>query len=293
MTMTNRPNRQMFGSARDKLDRARHHFSDLQQELVAYKSLNPFDIRAVVLDDRVEIRVAVRVPIPPIVTLVAGDCIHNLRSALDHIAYESVAKVGTSNCDFPIWTREGSDFSQSEWRKLVRAKVPGGNAASLRRYLEAIRPLRGGADEYLWSLHRLDIFDKHRLLLAVYATTEFITAVTSAHGVEVNEDGTEVHVPNIGEVEARFIPATQFPIEDGTVLAEFTTEEYADLRSFKPLLSIALAEPETLAGHDLESAIDELIEKIDGLIDDVEAFLRPPLTSSSPMNPTSITGGSS
>lgn len=38
--MTNLPEPEMFRSARDKIERARHHFVDLQSELREYKSPN-------------------------------------------------------------------------------------------------------------------------------------------------------------------------------------------------------------------------------------------------------------
>lgn len=263
----------MFRSARDKIERARHHFVDLQSELREYKSRKPFQLIEVADGDSVEIQVRVTERIPTAITLVLGDCVHNLRSALDHIVYEAVAKAGTSNCDFPIWSRASNEFTQKDWKTFVRNKVQGGNAAALRRYLETLRPYVGGNDEYLWVLHRLDIIDKHRLLLAVCAATDSIKTVSFVDGVQVNGDGTNEAIQNMGELELDFIPAERYPLDDGTVLLRLSTEEMAHLKSMTPRLSIALAEPEPLAGRELESAIGELIGKIDVFVNDSENFL--------------------
>ena len=264
----------IFQSARDKIERARHHFGDLKTELAEYKSRNPFNLVDVTEGDSVEVQVVVKEEIPKALTLILGDCVHNLRSALDHIVFESVARPGTRNCDFPIWNGKSSDFSQTKWTAFVEDKVQGRNAVVLRRYLGALRAFQQGADEYLWVLHRLDIIDKHRLLLAVCAATDSIKTVTCVHGVRVNADGTTEAIPNVGELELVFVPEKRFPLDDGTVLLTLEKEQWADLKSMTPRLSIALAEPEPLAGHELEPAIRELIERVDSFVDNAELFVQ-------------------
>jgi hypothetical protein len=98
-------------------------------------------------------------------SIIAGDAIHNLRSALDLLAYQLVdaysGKAGDATA-FPIWRTEGQFL--------------GGSAGYMRgahpdaiRVMRNLKPYKGG-NETLWRLHRLDATDKHRLLLAVGAT---------------------------------------------------------------------------------------------------------------------------
>lgn len=104
--------------------------------------------------------------IPPVIPLIAGDVIHNLRSALDHLAYHLVY-VGTGgagpfkNVYFPI----------SRSTELYRAER-GGKVRGMRQdavdAIDAIEPYRGGAGHTLWQLHALNIIDKHRLILTGY-----------------------------------------------------------------------------------------------------------------------------
>ena len=48
------------------------------------------------------------------------------------------------------------------WKKFLM-RVP---AAIISHIVDAIQPYSGGAGDPLWSLHKLDIEDKHRLLIA-------------------------------------------------------------------------------------------------------------------------------
>jgi hypothetical protein len=97
----------------------------------------------------------------------AGDVIHNLRSALDHLAWE-LAKWKTGeprkprNCCFPI----GRDF---ENYKSVRAGgAVAGMSPEATKAIDDLCPYKDGAaisSEPLWRIHHLDIVDKHRHLL--------------------------------------------------------------------------------------------------------------------------------
>ena len=101
-------------------------------------------------------------PLPSSLSLLAGDVIHNLRSALDHLIYQLViangAKPDTSTA-FPLWRTKA----------LFMAKCPGsakGMSQKAFDILYGLKPYKRG-NPSLWTLHRLDIIDKRRLLLAV------------------------------------------------------------------------------------------------------------------------------
>jgi hypothetical protein len=96
----------------------------------------------------------------------AGDVIHNLRSALDHLAWE-LAKWETGfppeprDCFFPI----GRD---RENYKSMKRRAVAGMSPEAKKAIHKLRPYKGG-NEALWRIHHLDIVDKHRhLLIAGY-----------------------------------------------------------------------------------------------------------------------------
>jgi len=99
-----------------------------------------------------------------------GDAVHNLRAALDLLACEAVERSGQSPKDvhFPFaqtaseLTSPGGGMIQR--KKFNRARS---DAQTLLLALEPHGEPHGNA--LLWALHRLDLTDKHRDLLAVAA----------------------------------------------------------------------------------------------------------------------------
>jgi len=87
----------------------------------------------------------------------AGDAIHNLRSALDHLAWHlSHWETGepSEGCAFPI-ARSLPDYESIKTRKVA------GMSPEAQEAIDKLRPYKGG-NEPLWMIHYLDIVDKHR-----------------------------------------------------------------------------------------------------------------------------------
>ncbi len=104
----------------------------------------------------------------------AGDIVHNLRSALDHLAYalcvagpggEAGAYRARKQIYFPIANGE-EDYRTSRHRE----KVLGLSKPGLDEILDATEPYRGGKGEALYHISELDKADKHRLLVTVAFT---------------------------------------------------------------------------------------------------------------------------
>ena len=102
-----------------------------------------------------------------------GDCLHNLRSALDHLAYNLV-RVSGPNPDnqvtFPV--------CPNEFRidKCTGAEEPALKIAvrpDIREWIDSVQPYKGtDTGRRLLTLHDLDVIDKHRSqLVAVFAAT--------------------------------------------------------------------------------------------------------------------------
>lgn len=81
-----------------KIDRAREHLDSLRQEIRTFGEDKPYGATPKFNDDFTELDVVVEFDNPNVLAqwgLLFGDCVHNFRSALDHIVYEiAIAESG-------------------------------------------------------------------------------------------------------------------------------------------------------------------------------------------------------
>lgn len=149
-----------------KLGRARKHLNDLHAEIQAFFATGPYVVRT--RRDPTTRRLVYYVhsvrPTPAQLADIAGDAVHALRSALDHLAYQLVIS-GTgqpgpfSHVYFPIWdTRKEHDAKKTRQTRGMTAAALGA--------IDAVQPYQGG-NQVLWRLHKLDNIDKHRELITV------------------------------------------------------------------------------------------------------------------------------
>ena len=104
-------------------------------------------------------------PIVPFnVPATACDVIQNLRSCLDHLAYQ-LARVGTADAEpsrlvsFPI-------FEDEVKYESGRASRVAGMRPDAVKSIDALKPYKGG-NELLWRLHDLSNIEKHRLIVTL------------------------------------------------------------------------------------------------------------------------------
>jgi len=111
--------------------------------------------------------------IPPEITLIAGDVIQNLRTALDYLACGLVRwnhKAPTSHTEFPIF--DHAPVTPSDEARF-RRKVKGMRQEAIDA-ISATHPYQGG-DDTLWRLHRLNRIDKHNMLITAWGNITSIT----------------------------------------------------------------------------------------------------------------------
>ena len=90
-----------------KIERAKKHIADLHLACEAFFSSRPYDIRVETNPDKLERSyhlVSIR-EVPDEIISICGDALHNLRSALDHLAFQLVLVAGnkpTRRTCFPI-----------------------------------------------------------------------------------------------------------------------------------------------------------------------------------------------
>jgi hypothetical protein len=156
----------LFTGPRLKIERAKHHINDLQSRVHEFETGNVHDVIIKPNADRghdvLETRIVQAVPTE--FALVIGDALHNLKAALDLVVNEVViTRLGSSD----DYTR----FPVREDRKKLEAAVNGSQVAQASKavasfIVDRVKPYYAGNDT-IWALHRLNILDKHRLLLPV------------------------------------------------------------------------------------------------------------------------------
>jgi hypothetical protein len=132
-----------------------------------------------------------RQPADPYIQLLIGDCVHNLRQALDHLAYALAISVHQADpppnqhcTEWPI--RNTPIALERGIANYVGAKkrMPAGMYAAI----DGLQPYKGGNRELLTLLHALDNRDKHRFLPVIAGTAEVPALRLSATGnVNVND----------------------------------------------------------------------------------------------------------
>ena len=186
-----------------RLKRALYHLECLKVEVdtwagkCPYRTWSDFDV-----DNRYKVTcLQVLDPPPDHLSHIIGDCIHNLRAALDHLALElaivhkrgKVSKAIEHDSAFPIQRRRNP--------KDLKCKLRGIDPRA-RAIIEGLQPYERGdrfRGDYLWQLHWLDIEDKHRLphvaLLAQRGSGLFIPDNLNAEDIEFFWDPVENLAP--------------------------------------------------------------------------------------------------
>jgi hypothetical protein len=151
---------------RVKLVRARAHLSALETEVTPLQGQNLWVVGTKEGEPTGRDYFNPRpLPIVPFnVPATACDVIQNLRSCLDHLAYQ-LACVGTPDADpsrfvsFPI-------FEDAERYESGKASRVAGMRPDTVKAIDALKPYKGGND-LLWRLHDLSNIEKHRLIVTL------------------------------------------------------------------------------------------------------------------------------
>ena len=175
----------MFDSALQKLERAETHLNQLEAEAREFFASNPYPISQEFHADSAyhRWRADVRKPFPDCWPFLVGDCVHNARSALDHLAWEAAGSVRDDTwTQFPIFgTSAKYSAERVKWlddagRKLVRES----------------QPFFAPENKPLLAVQVLDAEDKHKKLAVLLALpdTQIVLASISnaAEGNVIHQD---------------------------------------------------------------------------------------------------------
>lgn len=237
-------------SAYRKVTQARHHLKTLQLETRAFTETDPYQFTTEFDEEgigHVRFKTGGKT-IPKRLSLIAGDAVYNLRSALDHLVYQlALLQGGTGETNgFPIFEEPAKYRHHAN--RLLRDVSP-----DHRARIEALQPYHivfqlnprripkeFETHAWLFTIGRLANLDKHRLLLAgqaiAPAATPKFEGVRRATGqwrgegswVGV-EDGAELftitELEPLGELsEVKVKPNPVFTITFGD--SQFTAEQF-------------------------------------------------------------------
>jgi hypothetical protein len=228
-----------------KVDRAREHIRELHSEIRRFHSRDPYSIVENLDPETGESVKTLRIRrrMPPRLAVIVGDVVHNLRSSLDHLAWQLVLanhEVPTRRTAFPI----SDTVAEFESRGLRKIQGVGHEAACL---IKGLKPFKGGNDA-LWSLHQLNIIDKHRLLVTIDLVRQGM---------------------RMGGVELVFQPFVRLPLKSGAELARGPEIRVIDDGvEMKPefVLDIAFGEPEIVKGNSLVPTLEKLADSVQAVI---------------------------
>ena len=155
-----------------KLDRAEKHFKTAKAMVDAYFAQD-FDPVTVDFNTEKEVWYGLQViPTPDIqIQAVVGDCIHNLRSALDHLANRLVELYGgepTKETAFPALKVAPTATKAGQSRLPHIAGLDQTKAGQVLTIINNQQPYTFGEDfesHPLWILNELWLQDKHRSLI--------------------------------------------------------------------------------------------------------------------------------
>ncbi len=239
-----------IAAIRSKIERADKHIGDLTTAIAAFSERKPHGTAFQIDPNTGEKIIYMRVfeQLPKVFGVIASDAIHNLRTALDHLAWQLVE----SNGGIPDWrTCFPISKSLAKHEEAVDSpKVEGFSPESIR-ILNSIKPYFGG-NGGLWSLSGTDNFDKHRLLLL---TTLAVS-------------GVKISRPK-GGIGSAFVVANYNPeafLVDCAELGRFTVPfDDNDKVDFNITTRVSFVQPEIVKGD----AVVPLLNQFRALVSDV------------------------
>lgn len=245
---------------RAKIERANEHIQDLEARIQAFRGTNPYGV--VAEDDPHSgyrtYKAKVNRPIPGDFSLVIGDALHNLRTALDHLAWqlvESNSAIPDRETCFPIY--QGAPKDESQFARKVKGMSPG--AVDI---VKAVQPYQTG-DDTLWHLSELDNMDKHRISLKAASSRQ--PAFLLPIDIHALRAGGIINIPGSFEF------CGGIDLEDGAVLAR--ARLLADNVEFELTFEIAFGKSTVVEGQPVLPMLHQQSHLVNDIVNQFVPFL--------------------
>lgn len=167
-TVKYEPGKDITTWSEEKFARAMQHLNDLHSQIQLWSARARVDKDCVISEDRTRLDVFLRLEHRPPVSqwsLILGDYLHNLRSALDAVVWELANLDGRCpsvphRVQFPVAMKE------NDWKRIADRDLSTVPPTALER-IRLTQPFNvdDPTTAPIYLLHRLDIQDKHRSLL--------------------------------------------------------------------------------------------------------------------------------
>jgi hypothetical protein len=157
------------------MERASEHAKDLKAEIKAFLETDPYELVHEFDPDAfpdgppgtlrrrgIHLYRVNAAPVPDRISILAGDVLKDLRSALDYVAWQLALAVS----DDPPATTAFPIFASEKAYKRDRKRYIGGIDQAIHADFEAVQPYHAGDEATkhpLWVLHRMANDDKHRV----------------------------------------------------------------------------------------------------------------------------------
>lgn len=252
-----------------KLDRAKDHQRDLEVEVRRFIDGNPYAVETKrdPNNRRLIYFVARAKEVPPKISAIAGDVLQNLRSALDHLAFELFKRGGGTgdgkHVYFPIFDDAAAYVSGSPG-KTAGMKPDAVNA------IHATKPYKGGND-VLWKLHRLNIVDKHRSLFTVgaaFRSVDLMASILEMMKATAPEMAKFAWPPFFVRPGDRMFPLKV----DDELFVDLPDANVSPTMQFR--FDVALGEPGIVEGEAIIDALQQMIDEVGSTIRQFEPLLR-------------------
>lgn len=210
--------------------------------------------------------------VPLLAKLLVGDVVHGLACALDHLVYQlslshqiqSGIPDASQRCDghkthFPIFAVKSPDSERTIKKRLkLMAQAPADFINRMQPYQRAADLGLDALQDPLWILFRLDVIDKHRVVLT---TNELVTPTE----LTISSPGEEPDVIKLPEGGWQ-------PFEDGAKLLTITLGPGEQLKSnvqfhLDCMLQVQFAETgHWCDGKPVVSLLDQMIAYVERFI---------------------------
>jgi len=205
-----------------RLDRALYHLESFKAERAAWREESPhrywteFDAES----GKKVIWAQVLKPPPTSLSLIAGDCIHNLRASLDNLAFE-LALAGTEGplsrkvegaSGFPIFHKDPTKDPNLGPLRRFKGMIEGIDERA-KTIIEGLQPYHranGFRSDRLWQLNALENIDKHRLPHAAILNNLSTLSFFEPAGITIEE------IESLFAFFDESAPIAQYPAFDST-----------------------------------------------------------------------------
>ncbi|HEV8226945.1 MAG TPA: hypothetical protein VGQ74_08070 [Methylomirabilota bacterium] len=253
---------------RAKVTRAKQHIQDFQLGLKAFYDTKPYtiDIKEYAQAGKRIYYVTKADPVPDQLAAIGADVIQNLRSPLDHIAYQLVldARDGAEP-DWPVYYPICGNAAN--YPTLRNGNIKGVRQAVIDA-IDATEPYKGGKGHALWQLNELNKPDKHRLLIG---TGSISSGVDIAPTLRASLAKMLEQMPGAPKFDASMIkplflrPADKSPLKVGDELyIEPLGQEVHQDRGFT--FDVSLNAPGVVEGEPALKTFQDLTNLVDAVV---------------------------